>query len=90
MKNRFERGGRGVFRCEACGRSTRLVDQGGEHICPQCWELAGIDNSVNDGAQTWAEVSKECEFLLEELVSKGGDAEKAKRGLSYLWPVEGV
>jgi hypothetical protein len=52
-RKHFERGGRGVFSCEACGRSTRRVDQGGESLCcTECWELAGIDNSVNDGAQT--------------------------------------
>jgi hypothetical protein len=86
-RNRFQRNGRGVFQCENCGRSTRQVDQGGDsQCCPQCWELAGIDNSVNDGAQTWTEVQSECDHLLAELVAKGGDANKAKRGLDYLWP----
>jgi hypothetical protein len=48
-KRYFERGGRGVFKCEICGRNTRRTDQGADsELCSECWELAGIDNAVND------------------------------------------
>jgi hypothetical protein len=88
MKNRFVRSGGGVFQCCSCGRSTRLTDQGctDSRCCSECWALAGIDNSVNDGVEPWAEVEAECDRLLAEAVKKGGDAKLIKADFHYLWP----
>ena len=37
-----------VFKCEVCGRNTRDTGQGVDHLCEDCYELTGIDNSIND------------------------------------------
>lgn len=89
MTNRgrhFRRGGGGTFKCDCCGRSTRLVEQGNPGLCTECWELAGLDNSVNDGAQTLDEVTRERDGLAAYIVKHGGDIEAVKRENSYLWP----
>jgi hypothetical protein len=87
-KSRFQRGAGGVFKCQCCERSTRVVDQSSDsRCCPECWELAGIDNSVNDGHQSWDEVASECNHLLEVIVKKGGNAENVKSDCDYLWPI---
>lgn len=90
MRNRshFQRGS-GVFTCDACGRRARVVDQSNDQICQQCWDLAGLDNSVNDGAMTLAEAATERDDLFATCVARGGDPEKIKRDNSFLWPVQG-
>jgi hypothetical protein len=89
-RQHFQRGGGGVFNCSICERRTRLVDQGGDsELCPECWELAGLDNMVNDdgpAAGTLAKVAAERDSLLAAAVKKGGNAEKIKASCSFLWP----
>lgn len=80
--------GSSVFTCTLCDRRTRLTDQGNDTLCPQCWELAGIDNSVNDGYQTWEEVRVECEALLAHIGSHGGNVASAKAGFDFLFIAE--
>jgi hypothetical protein len=88
-RQHFQRFGRGVFKCSVCERSTRQVDQGGDsELCPQCWDLSGIDNSVNDKAQTLSEVAVERDYLLAEAVEKGGNAEHIKSSFTYLWTTQ--
>ena len=47
--NGFKRG-TGVFKCEDCGHNTRETGaQGmGVKLCPDCWELAGYTNMLDD------------------------------------------
>ena len=91
MRNRrhFQRQGRGVFVCCTCGRQTRIVDQDlNSECCPECYELAGIDNAVNDsGGTVLGEYAAERDALLAAIVRKGGNAERVKADYGYLWPV---
>lgn len=85
-RDRFARG-RGVFNCCCCGRRTRTVDQSADsECCPQCWDLAGLDNLVNDGGAPLSDVLKERDRLQAEAVKKGGDAAKIRASNPYLWP----
>ena len=45
----FQRGS-GVFVCRVCGRRTRAVnvDHAQTGNCADCYELAGIDNTISD------------------------------------------
>ena len=47
--NRFKAGS-GCFKCRMCKRNTRDTgDNGSVELCPQCYELAGYENTVLDG-----------------------------------------
>jgi ribosome-binding protein aMBF1 (putative translation factor) len=72
--NKFYKGS-AVFKCKVCGRGTRDtgVQSAGNDICPQCYDLAGIENEINDGHSTYAERREEVQQLLTELRQKGGD-----------------
>jgi hypothetical protein len=74
-KNRFRRGGGGVYKCEICERSTRQVDQGGDsRLCQECWDLAGLENMVSDnGRETITESFRENrDYLLHRAIKRGG------------------
>jgi hypothetical protein len=72
--NKFYRGS-ATFKCNVCGRGTR--DTGaqsvGNKICPQCYELAGIENSISDGYATREEQRAEIDRFIAEILAKGGD-----------------
>jgi hypothetical protein len=87
--NRFERTGKGtVFACETCGRNTRMAGQGNDTLCPECWELAGIDNHVNDNGSEalTAGVVAERDALLRKAVARGGNEDAIRASNAYLWP----
>ena len=93
QRSKFVRGGGGVFRCGVCVRSTRLVDQAhGSTLCPECWELAGMDNTVNDcGPETLnAGTIAMRDRLLGVIIERGGDPERVKALNEYLWPRQGA
>jgi len=50
-RNSLMQRGTGIFPCEACGRKTR--ETGAQSLssrtCPECYEIAGIENSLSDG-----------------------------------------
>lgn len=68
--------GSAVFKCNVCGRGTRDtgVQSAGNRICPQCFELAGLENEVSDGYRTLAEARDEAISLIAAIEAKGGDA----------------
>lgn len=72
--SQFRRGS-STFECQVCKRLTR--DTGtqsiGNHICPQCFELAGIENSISDGCTTVEQDRPYIDQLIAELVSKNVD-----------------
>ena len=70
------RRGRSTFNCDVCGRLTRQTDAQsvGSRLCPQCWDLAGIENEVQDGYHTAQEAWGKVEPLIAEVEGKGGDA----------------
>jgi len=75
VRNRFLQG-TGCYQCEICGRSTRSTGRGdNEHVglCSECYDLAGIENSIADYGEPekWrAEASR----LYWKIVSLGGKA----------------
>ena len=72
MKAKFSKG-QSIFKCRVCGRNTRDVeDNGGVELCPQCYTIAGIENSVLDGCETVESVRVEVERLAAEVRAKGG------------------
>jgi hypothetical protein len=66
------------------------VDQGADsELCPECWDLAGIDNAVNDSGgdpQGLGDWTSERDRLLAKAVKGGGDPERIKEQFEYLWP----
>lgn len=41
-----------TFKCQVCERNTRDTGQGVDHLCEDCCEISGIDNSINDNGWT--------------------------------------
>jgi len=69
--DKFKRGS-GCFSCKSCGRQTRDTGDNGElQLCSECYEMAGIENSIADGNATdeekalWHQLKAAC-------ISKGG------------------
>ena len=83
--NRFQRGHRPVFICATCGRSTRLTGQGNDELCAECWELAGLENSVLDGTP-FSEIASERDYLVNQAVKRGGNLEQIRKHFSDLYP----
>jgi hypothetical protein len=88
MNNRHFRYGRSTFTCLSCGRRTRDAGQGWVECCFECYELAGLDNSVNDGAAALAEVILERDRLLAKAVKQGSNEARIRNQFSYLFPSE--
>ena len=82
--DRFQRGHRPVFNCATCGRSTRLCGQGNDEMCAECWELAGIENSVLDGASI-EEIAFERDFWINKAVKMGSDPVRIRQSFSDLY-----
>lgn len=60
---RFERGS-GCFNCGSCGRKTRNTgDNAGCGLCPECYEIGGLENTVSDNGAD----SKEGKWAVEEI-----------------------
>lgn len=67
--------GRSTFACTLCGRTTRDVDQGGTDLCPECYELCGLDNEINDdGRKPTGREQAHAAKLLASISKKGGAA----------------
>jgi len=84
-KQRNFRRGRSTFNCICCHRLTREVDQGGTDLCQECFEICGLDNTVNDNSYDPTEYLPEAERLLAKIAKRGGDVEAVKRQNSFLW-----
>jgi hypothetical protein len=69
----FRRFGGGVFQCAICERSTRLVDQGNDSLCPDCWEVAGHENSILDGHDSVEKVQGYVAEHVRNIEKKGGN-----------------
>lgn len=80
-RNTFDRLTGSTYICDTCGRRTRNTGvQGiGSHLCPQCFELAGIENEISDSddrLRSIAERRDEVLRLRDEIRAKGGNPEK--------------
>lgn len=54
----------GAFACRNCQRTTRSTgDNGGVQLCPECYELAGLENQYSDSGNVlepaYVEVARE-------------------------------
>ena len=87
MNNSHFRRGRSTFICGVCGRRTRDAGQAlGAECCPECYELALLDNTVNDRAAPLAEVIAERDRLLAKAVKQGSDAARIRNEFGYIFP----
>jgi hypothetical protein len=84
--------GRGAttFKCQVCERMTRDTGQGVDHLCEQCYEIAGWDNTVNDngyqpGSPEFAQYRAICETELAKAVKLGSNGEAIKKANDYIW-----
>lgn len=79
MRNTFTKRGGSVYTCDTCGRSTRHTGAQslGSTLCPQCFDLAGIENEISDGHATIEEKREEIAALIAEIREKGGDPEES-------------
>lgn len=67
----FIKGAGGVFACASCGQNTRATNETqGFEICPICYDVGGMENSLSDGNMTVAEFMERCKAI------SGFDAEK--------------
>lgn len=75
-KNTFTKIAGSTYKCDCCGRGTRNtgVQSFSSMTCPQCFELAGLENEVSDGYQTTEEVRLQVEDLVAQVEAKGGNA----------------
>lgn len=69
------RRGSSTFKCNVCDRLTRDtgVQSFGNKICPQCYELAGIENGISDGHETREEMDKTIRAYVADIAAKGGN-----------------
>ena len=67
--------GSASFKCQVCGRGTRDtgVQSVGNRTCPQCFELAGIENEIQDGYSTVDASRATILAYVAEIVAKGGN-----------------
>jgi hypothetical protein len=80
------RPGETTYVCDCCGRRTRYtgVQAVSSRTCPQCWDLAGLENSVMDGTDP-VEVTEERDRLVAEAVARGGDHDRIVKIFNELW-----
>ena len=86
---RFQRGS-GCFKCGVCGRMTRHTGVQGtdSDCCPQCYDLAGWQNSVWDGCFEKKDIVYRDE-LIQDIAKKGGDVEAVKAEMRDLFAFQG-
>lgn len=71
--------------CMCCGSSTFGADGLDVDLCEPCFELAGIDNQLNDEGRTLdADEAPDVLALLDDIRKAGGDAELALEYCDYL------
>lgn len=77
------RRGESTYKCECCRRLTRRVDQS-SNLCTECWELAGIENSVYDRCATPEDARVAVQYV-DVIVARGGDLAKVRRNFADLF-----
>jgi len=66
--------GSGCYQCTCCKRLTRDDGHGDSvhcRLCTECYELAGLENTISDEGST-PELEAEVRELKERIKSKGG------------------
>jgi len=74
------------LKCAVCGRGFN--EHSSDHVCPECFELAGLDNQVNDDGRPQGNEQELAEAgrYLTAISRKGGDVQKAIDSNEYLFP----
>lgn len=87
MRNNSRFGSKGVFTCTCCGRATRETGDGVDHMCHQCFEIAGLDNQVNDDGLSPcpADILAICNDHLDRIGKLGGNVEAVKAVNDFIW-----
>jgi hypothetical protein len=66
--------GQGVFQCRCCKRNSRDTgDNGDLQLCPQCYDLAGEENSLSDSGEFYQGPAWVLDTIAE-VALKGGNA----------------
>lgn len=93
--NRFTRNfaGKSTFKCTVCDRNTRDSGQGVEHLCFECYEIAGLDNTANDegyahGTPEHKGIMQVVQPLFDKAVKLGSNGRKIMEANDYLWTAE--
>jgi hypothetical protein len=88
MRQAHFRHGLSTFPCAICQRLTRESGQAiGCGLCFECYELAGIDNTVNDnGPHLLPEYQSEITALVAKAVKHGGNADRIRSQFRFLFP----
>jgi hypothetical protein len=75
-----------VIPCTACGRPHTRSTTNDTELCPECWEVAGIDNEVNDNGKAAQTDGYNVTLgkLLHLIERKGGDPKAAKKSCEYI------
>jgi hypothetical protein len=82
----FKRGAKPTFKCVTCERNTRDTGQGVDHLCEDCFEIAGLDNMINDSGEPVDKATlKECNARLARITKLGGSSERVKAHNTYIW-----
>jgi len=78
-RNTFSRIAGSTYACDCCGRQTRNTGAQalGSKTCPQCRELAGIENEISDGICTLADRREFIDQMLSEIRAKGGNPDES-------------
>lgn len=76
---------RGIFACSACFRSTRgTPDSASIGLCGQCYDIAGLYNSFQDGVLEDSDIT-DILSLCSEITAKGGKLDgDAKELLAWI------
>jgi hypothetical protein len=77
-RNGFSRVAGSTYACDTCGRRTRNTGAQslGSKTCPQCFDLAGIENEISDGNATLAERRDYIDELIADIRAKGGNPDE--------------
>lgn len=81
-----------TFTCATCDRRTRNTGQDSDSLCADCYEIAGIDNTINDcgfkpGMPEFDEYLAELTRRLAHIEKLGGDVVKVKACNGFCFPV---
>ncbi len=71
--NRFRRGS-GCYTCDSCKRKTRATggDNDSLRLCIECYEIAGLENSISDHGDPSGRHAADIARLTESCRGKGG------------------
>jgi hypothetical protein len=65
--------------------TRRTGQQGDSPTCPECWELASIDNAFSDGPEeARASYGNEIKWLVKKALKQGSSPERLRASFPFL------